>query len=164
MFVTIKQKLANLLLIIATKWSKWNKLQKFFAVCGIMSLLLWLRIQYKKLIGRIYKLPPEVYGLPTIGSLLEGLIYPEKFVHKTLAKYNDLVIVSYGTCRMCMLNNIDLISKVYQKAYQRNKLQDDMFSYFGFETPVVSCNNDKNWEIRRKTLMRNLTKLLNKLR
>ena len=90
------------------------------------------------------------------------IIYKKDFHLKLLPKYGDLVRFNIGGIPFYEINDAVLTEKIFSKALNRTHLGKDLISRYGFETPVSGANNDEKWEHRRKTIMRNLNKILNK--
>ena len=139
-----------------------SKFRKSCFIFFVLTVLTIIHRMYKKIQARKQKLPPHLYGLPVIGRVLDMIFLNEYILHKILPTHGDIVTYNVLNDQFCEINDIDVLNKLYQKAYDRNDLQQSLFTYYGFECPVVAGNENEKWGLRRKTLMRNLTKLLNK--
>ena len=144
-------------------WYKQSKLKKVGFIFFVLTIATFVWQQYKKIQAKKKKYPPHLYGLPLIGRAFELIAWNEYMLHKVAPSYGDIVTYNVFNGEFCEINDLDVLNKIYQKAYNRTDLQQDLFTYYGFECPVVACNDNEKWGPRRKTLMRNLTKLLNKL-
>ena len=134
---------------------------KYFLVCGISVSLLISRILFKKWIGHINKSPPQLYGLPFIGSLFTMIIYQNSFRDKILPKYGDLVTYNIANIKYYKINEIGLAKKILNIAKDRPYVIDTVFQKANVEPGLGSINNDRDWMYRRKKLMKSLTQVLN---
>lgn len=93
----------------------------FRSVCtlGIITTWLYLRLAWRKWRTKMAKQPPEIYGLPIIGSFITLLIHKENFATSILPKYGDIVTYHLGSMQCYKLNDVELISKVFTKAIER---------------------------------------------
>ena len=93
---------------------------KGLSAFGVGISLLLLRIAVKKIIGKIYKYPPQLYGLPMIGSLATLILWKdEHFNSELLPIYGDIVKYHIGSMTLYKINDVELLRKVYAKAKDR---------------------------------------------
>ena len=139
-------------------------LKKYFVGACICSGLLVLRVLYKTFRGYINKSPPQLYGLPIIGSLLTTRIWKQTFLTKILPKYGDLVVYKNAGMTMYKINNANLCRKIFTKIYEKPDIVSSVFTSIDIEPIFASANDDKNANIRRRIFMQSLAFILNKLR
>ena len=142
------------------------RLRKWIAAGTIIAGLFTLRIARKGLIGAMSKSPPQLHGLPIVGSLFTMLIWKNEFREKLLPRYGDLVSYNLVNLKFYKINEINLLSKVFKLAYRRPPTSALVFENVGAEPDFGEINNDNNkkWEYRRKKFMSSLTKVLNSAR
>ena len=139
---------------------KW--VAKYIAVFGGCAALMLLRILFLKIRGRLLKQPPQLYGLPIVGSFLTAQMWGRNFGLKIMPRYGDIVSYNYGPFPCYGINDLQLLNAIFSKATSRLPSETKLWEPYGVETPIVSINNDKDWLFRRKALMSSITKLLNK--
>ena len=149
---------------VLSKLNEYPVLQKHsraISIAGIGVSLLLLRIVYKKIVNIIRKSPPELYGLPFIGSALTMVIWKNNFREVLVPKYGDLVTYSIGNMKFYKINNIDLANQVLSRRLQSTRPSMTSIAYkkANLEPDVVMVNKD--WEYRRKKLMSSLSIVLN---
>ena len=131
-------------------------------IFGGCTAFLILRRVFMSVEAKINKRPPQLYGLPIIGSLLTMEIWSHKFFRNMLPKYGDIVMYNYGSERVYAINDMQLLNCVFRKAISRLPFDGKMFTSYGHEIPVVFATKDDNWGIRRKIAMASITKVMNK--
>ena len=89
---------------------------KWLSIMGIGGCLLVLRIVYKKVEGKIYKYPPQMYGIPVFGSILTMLIWQHSWSTKIQPSYGDILRYNLGSLTMHKINNAQLCRPVFHKA------------------------------------------------
>ena len=112
----------SLLTTVSSKLQVNTNVSKGLVVIGVGAALLALRIIVKKINSKINKRPPQLYGLPVIGSLITKISQEEQFLTKTLPSYGDIVRFKFGPIENYVMNDIKLIKKVFAKALDRSPL------------------------------------------
>ena len=143
---------------IVTRLERNPWIKKCLKIAASGVSLLALRIMYKKIKSVVKKSPPQLYGLPFIGSLFTMLFWQQKFHLKLLPHYGDLVTFNIINLQFVTINECQLAHKICKIANTRPD-----FTYIGFKIgnrcPVFALGNDK-WLHRRKKYMEYLTRIL----
>lgn len=138
-------------------------LGKCFIVGGISTGLLFCWFGYKTFAYSInryyYKSPPQLFGLPVIGSLLTMLIYKENFAMKILPKYGDLVKYNIVNINYYKINDVQLSKKLFDVAKDRPQAGKIAFKVANLETPF-GVLPQKESLYRRKIMVNHFSKLL----
>ena len=127
------------------------------SLCGLSIL----RILYLKLQSKIYHYPPQLYGLPFIGSFTTLWIWKEKFRTSILPKYGDIVKYNIGPLSFVKINDIKLGRKIFDVAVDRAELFHLIFRNAGVQ-PFFGFENGHKWSTRRKVIANGLTTMLEK--
>ena len=134
------------------------------ATVGSMAFLL-LRIGYKAIKGKLIKSPPQLYGLPIIGSLLTIKIWSEAFLSKMLPKYGDIVLYSVLGNNVCKVNDGNLVRKLYTKVFYKPRILLGFHRKgLGIEPTFSAVQEDEYLFMRRRKFMQSLSLVLNKFR
>ena len=128
---------------------------------GIVCGLSILRILYLKLQTKIYHYPPQLYGLPFIGSFATLWIWKSKFRTSILPKYGDVVKYNIGPLSFVKINDIKLGRKIFDIALDRAELFQSIFTNAGVK-PFFAFENGHAWSTRRKEIASGLTTMLQK--
>ena len=148
---------------VVRAWRKPHVWSKFVAVIGCATSILVLRLITKKVTGKMYKYPPQLYGLPIIGSLLTMQIYKGSFLLDLIPSYGDLVRYNVGGVVAHHINNAELVKKVFAKAMDRNKTPQTMMRSYDITLGVPILDNGSDHNLRRRIIMKSFNKLLDKL-
>ena len=161
--LNVKTEFSRLISLI--KEFNWKE-QPWMVKTGIMfggcTAFLILRRIIMGIEGKINKRPPQLYGLPIVGSVFTMIIWNHEFGRRLLPKYGDIVMYNQGPFRMYAINDMQLLNCVFSKATDRRAVDGTVFSHFGYEVPLVAVNNDRDWAIRRKTAMASMAKVISK--
>ena len=130
--------------------------------CGVCATILALRVVWIKVHNIIQKSPPQLYGLPFIGSLLTMIIWKNDFSRKLLPRYGDIVSFNVGSLKMYEINDLELMQAMFATANDRSSLFRFPFESNGVIPGVAVINNDEEWSFRRKAIMTSIVRLLNK--
>ena len=141
-------------IVIRLERNPWMKKCLKIAAGGVS--LLSLRIMYKKIESVITKSPPQLYGLPFLGSLFTMLFWQEKFQLKLLPKYGDLVTFNIINLQFVTINECELADKICKIANTRPTFAYIMFKIGNHNStstscPILALDNDK-WLYRRKKI------------
>ena len=139
-----------------------SSVQKLLIFNGVVFGFLVCRIFYKKLVGKINKSPPQLYGLPLFGSFLTFLIWKNNFSIYLLPKYGDLVTYNIFNIKYYKINNINLAKKILDFSINRPNLLISPFKHANVSPFIAAINNNNKWKIRRKLMLNYLTNILNK--
>ena len=139
---------------------KWL-VKTLFCAAGCASLLVF-RIIVLKIRNKLLKRPPQLYGLPVIGSLLTMTIWQDTLRSKIFPSYGDAVSFSVGNFNRYEINDLQLANAIFSKTVNRIAFGKTLFEPFGYVAPVTIVNNDENWSHRRKTIMGSIAMLLDK--
>lgn len=148
---------------VVSRWNKILRLHKLVSLIGCATTLLISRLIVKKVRANVYKYPPQLYGLPFVGSLVTMQIYKERFMSELLPSYGDIVRYSVGTTCAYQINNAELMKKVFAKAFDRNMILQDLWSSLGLAPGVATINGGHDHDLRRRAIMSSLSKVLDKL-
>lgn len=127
-----------------------------FAVkCGLFggvfaSLSLLLHYGWVKLTSAANKSPPQLYGLPFIGSLHILLILRENFYLKLLPKDGELVKYKVRFLHFYQINDIKLAKHIFSKALNREATRSSVFKKYGFEPTMQLVSENERWVYRRQ--------------
>ena len=114
---------------------------------------------YKSLRAKLDKSPPQLHGLPIIGSLLTMIVWKKTFLTKIIPKYGDIVIYDIPGMKLCKINDVNLAKKVLFKIYDRPDMLSFIFNSLDIEPWFVNINHN----IRRQKFAQSLAFILNKL-
>ena len=118
---------------------------------------LWIKIKVK-----IYKYPPQLVGIPFLGSLFTLIIFQESFSLKILPNYGDIVGFNLANVQYYRINNNEILQQILDLALDRHKKFTRVTLMLNLEPNVAIVNNDRNWLYRRRLLSVNLVSILNK--
>ena len=149
---------------ILTSFQQQSNLVKIGTVLASVGALWVVRRLSIKGHVLLYKSPPYYPSIPFIGPLYLFMFQLDQLMTKILPKYGDLVEFNMLGIKYCVINNPTILAKIYQKADLRDQTQITFWEKFAVEVPVVASNYQHQWQTRRKILMQNITKLVNKLR
>ena len=135
--------------------------------CGIAGVLL-LRYAIKKIRGKILKQPPQLYGLPFIGSLFTLLLLKNKFNYQLSPQYGDILYYEILGAKFYRIQDTMLLRKVYDKALNRHPThleKDHLFTKIAnVQEMATSMNHSKDHKMRRNLFIHSLTRMLNSSR
>ena len=143
-------------------WKEQSWKVKTGIIFGGCAVFLILRNIYMAISAKIHKRPPQLYGLPVIGSLITMQIWKHDFGRKILPKYGDIVSYNYGITKIYKINDLQLLNAVFAKAVGRMSENSHMFLSYKKEIPILFANSDRDWARRRKIAMTSITKVMNK--
>ena len=143
-------------------WKERSWQVKSCIIFGGCAVFLILRRLYMTISAKIYKRPPQLYGLPVVGSLITMKIWKNDFECKILPKYGDIVMYNYGPKKMYAINDLQLLHVVLRKAIDRIPETANMFVSHNKEIPMAFANNDRDWAHRRKIAMASISQVINK--
>ena len=149
-------------LIKEFRWQEQSWQVKSGIIFGGCAVFLTLRRIYMAIEAKIYKHPAQLYGLPVVGSLITMAIWKNTFRREVIPKYGDIVMYRIGSYKTYVINDVQLLNAVYNKAVNRLSAEATFWKSYDVQVPVASANNDRDWSRRRKTAMLSITKVMNK--